>query len=105
MRRPLKKKKKVTEVGAAQMAGPSGPAYDTSGNQRLSEGDELADIIKLAGVKGQLKPVTDESINISMTGSEKAQLMREYNIRPGDPAWFKLWFARPYMTGEKPIGE
>jgi len=100
-----KKKKKVTEIGAAQMAGPSGPAYDTTGNQRLSETDELADIVKLAGVKDKLQLVTDDSINISMTGSEKSRLMKEYNIRPGDPEWFRLWFARPYMTGEKPIGD
>lgn len=35
-------------------------------------------------------------------GQEKADLMREHNIRPGDAEWFKLWFSLPYMTGEKP---
>lgn len=36
------------------------------------------------------------------SGSEKAEIMRKDNIRPGDVAWFKLWFSLPYMTGEKP---
>lgn len=35
-------------------------------------------------------------------GLEKAKLMREHNIKPGDAEWFKLWFSLPYMTGEKP---
>ena len=41
--------------------------------------------------------------NISVTGNEKAQLMREHNIKPGTEEWFKLWFSKPYLTGEKPI--
>lgn len=27
-------------------------------------------------------------------GSEKARIMREQNIKPGDEAWFKLWFGK-----------
>jgi hypothetical protein len=41
--------------------------------------------------------------NISVTATEKAQLMREHNIKPGTEAWFKLWFSKPYLTNEKPI--
>jgi len=26
--------------------------------------------------------------------------MRDQNIKPGDPEWFKLWFGLPKMTGE-----
>lgn len=40
--------------------------------------------------------------NISATGSEKRRLEREHNIQPGTPEWFRLWFSRPYMTGETP---
>jgi len=36
---------------------------------------------------------------------EKAQLMKEHDIRPGTPEWFRLWFSRPYLTNEKPIGK
>ena len=41
--------------------------------------------------------------NISVTGNEKGELMRKHDIRPGTDAWFKLWFSKPYLTGEKPI--
>lgn len=30
-------------------------------------------------------------------GTEKARIMREQNIRPGDLEWFKLWFSLPYF--------
>jgi len=41
--------------------------------------------------------------NISVTGNEKGELMKKHNIRPGTEEWFRLWFARPYLTGEQPI--
>ena len=71
--------------------------------------DELAQIKRLAGVneyKGFVKydPVNPlGGSNISLTGNEKGKLMKEHNIKPGTPEWFKLWFSLPYMTGEKPV--
>ena len=41
--------------------------------------------------------------NISVTGNEKGKLMKKHDIRPGTDEWFKLWFSKPYLTGEKPI--
>lgn len=41
--------------------------------------------------------------NISVTGNEKGELMRKHDIRPGTEEWFKLWFSKPYLTGEKPV--
>ena len=58
----------------------------------------IDDLKKLAGVnefKGY-QPYTLE--NISQTGTEKRQIEREKNIKPGDPEWFKLWFSLPHMT-------
>jgi len=69
--------------------------------------DDLARLKKLAGVnefKG-LQPYELDGINISVTGTEKAKLMREHNIQPGTPEWFQLWFSKPYLTGEKPVGK
>jgi len=40
--------------------------------------------------------------NISVTGTEKAQLMKQNNIKPGTPEWFKLWFSRPLWFKEGP---
>jgi hypothetical protein len=65
---------------------------------------ELSELKRLAGItefKG-LQPY-DTGSNVSITGNEKARLMRENNIKPGTDEWFKLWFSRPYLTGEKPV--
>jgi hypothetical protein len=47
----------------------------------------------------------NQGSNVSVTGNEKSELMKQNNIKPGTPEWFKLWFSLPYMTGEKPIGD
>lgn len=36
---------------------------------------------------------------------EKKQIEKELNIKAGTPEWFRLWFARPELTGEKPVGD
>ena len=71
--------------------------------------DEISQLKKLAGIN-EFKGLKQYDVadpyggsNISLTGNEKGELMREHNIRPGTPEWFKLWFSLPYMTGEKPI--
>ena len=48
-------------------------------------------------------PNVDEGSNISITGDEKGKLMKKNNIKPGTDEWFKLWFSKPYLTGEKPV--
>lgn len=51
---------------------------------------------KLAGIdKNAQSPITGE------IGTDKGEYMRKHNIRPGTDEWFKLWFARPTLTGEK----
>lgn len=66
----------------------------------------LAELRKLAGIDSLslMKPYTLEPAkeNISHTGTEKAEYQRKHNIRPGTDEWFKLWFARPKLTGENP---
>jgi hypothetical protein len=67
--------------------------------------DEIAKLKKLAGInefKG-LQPYGGS--NISITGTEKANLMRKHDIKPGTQEWFQLWFSKPYLTGEKPVGK
>jgi hypothetical protein len=58
----------------------------------------LDDMKKLAGVDKPSHVQEAQTIN-------KAAIMRENNIRPGTDEWFKLWFAKPHITGEKPFGE
>lgn len=68
----------------------------------MKESTELIELKKLAGISDSSSTPSLGS-NISMTGSEKGRIQRERNIQPGTEEWFKLWFARPYLTGEKPI--
>ena len=70
---------------------------------------ELAELRRLAGIdefKGYVKynPVEPYGgSNVSVTGMEKKELEKKHNIQPGTPEWFKLWFSKPYLTGERPI--
>ena len=61
----------------------------------------LDQLKKLAGINNISKPSVGE--NISISGTEKSQYQRKHNIKAGTPEWFKLWFARPKMTGENPM--
>lgn len=68
--------------------------------------DDIQQLRLLAGIGN--RPMMQEykgyaGSNVSVTGSEKAQLQRDNNIKPGTDAWFRLWFSKPYLTGETPI--
>jgi hypothetical protein len=64
----------------------------------------LDELRKLAGINSFKGLQPYEGSNISITGMEKANLMKINNILPGTPEWFQLWFSRPYLTGEPPVG-
>jgi len=69
--------------------------------------DEIYKLKRLAGIldrEGNIVDSNDES-NISITGSDKGRIQREKKIKPGTDEWFKLWFSRPHLTGEKPTGK
>jgi hypothetical protein len=63
--------------------------------------DELADIVRLAGVNEFKGYSPYEGSNISVTGTEKREIERDKNIQPGTDEWFKLWFSRPYWKGQE----
>jgi hypothetical protein len=66
--------------------------------------DEIERLKILAGIKpfnGYQQYNTVEE-NISDIGSDRGKYQREHNIKPGTEEWFKLWFAKPHLTGEKP---
>lgn len=66
---------------------------------------ELSDLKRLAGI-GEFKGYEPYGgSNISITGNEKQQLEKQHSIKPGTPEWFQLWFSKPYLTGEQPIGK
>ncbi len=64
---------------------------------------DLDELRKLSGISDKKTINTDIGSNISITGMEKANLMKKHNIKPGTEEWFRLWFSLPFMTGEKPI--
>jgi hypothetical protein len=61
--------------------------------------ENIDDLKRLAGVNNNKLPSSVTN------NSDKAQYERENNIRRGSPEWFKLWFARPDLTGESPFGK
>ena len=63
--------------------------------------NSIDEMKKLAGISS----TPSSGQNMSLTGSQKSQLMRENNIKPGTQEWFKLWFSKPDLTGEKPTKE
>lgn len=68
--------------------------------------DSIEELKRLAGITN--RAVMQEykgypGSNISVTGNEKGELMKKHNIRPGTEEWFRLWFSKPYLTGERPI--
>ncbi len=72
----------------------------------LDPSDPINELKQLAGIGN--RAVMQEyrgypGSNISVTGDEKGQLMKQHNIKPGTEAWFKLWFSLPYLTGEQPV--
>jgi hypothetical protein len=68
--------------------------------------DDLQQLKLLAGIGNRAVMQEYQGFagsNISVTGNEKGELMKKHDIRPGTEEWFKLWFSKPYLTGEKPI--
>jgi hypothetical protein len=61
--------------------------------QSINSIDELK---KLAGIG----PSMGEAM--STQGTNLGEIQRERNIRPGTDEWFRLWFAKPKLTGETP---
>ena len=59
----------------------------------------IEELKKLAGIDNS----TDDASmgeNLSYIGTAKSQYQKKHNIQPGTDEWFKLWFAKPKLTGE-----
>jgi hypothetical protein len=64
--------------------------------------EQINSIKALAGITSTR--FVEQSTSNGLTPSQKTNIMKEHNIRPGDDAWFRLWFARTAITGELPFG-
>jgi hypothetical protein len=67
--------------------------------------DDISRLKKLAGVNEFKGYEPYGGSNISVTGTEKRELERKHKIKPGTDEWFQLWFSKPYLTGEPPVGK
>ena len=65
----------------------------------------IDDICRLAGV-GVYDKTTHSNKEVQLDlAAQRRQIERERNIKPGTDAWFRLWFAKPELTGERPWDE
>lgn len=69
-----------------------------------TEKDMTLDDLKRLSGNGKITGESTVTPN-SQLAAQKAQYMRENNIKPGTDEWFKLWFAKPDITGENPFGK
>lgn len=72
----------------------------------MTDIDRLKQLAGINEFKGYVKYSPESAFggsNCSLTGTEKRQIERTQNIKPGTDEWFKLWFSKPYLTGEKPV--
>lgn len=65
---------------------------------------QLQELKALAGIYKPYQVDNTTQENISHTGTEKSKYQKKHKIEPGTDEWFKLWFARPKLTGENPYG-
>jgi hypothetical protein len=65
----------------------------------------LADIKRLAGL--DQPAVTDHGCSgvKADLAADLRRIERERNIKPGTKEWFRLWFAKPTLTGERHYDE
>ena len=81
----------------------------------IDENDPIQELKRLSGISltpglnvGRLQEYTQpgsvstEGSNISKTAMEKVDYQNSHNIQPGSAEWFRLWFSKPYLTGETP---
>jgi len=64
----------------------------------------LADIKRLAGLDQIVSGDNCQGIKPDLA-TDLRRIERERNIKPGTQEWFRLWFAKPTLTGERPYDE
>lgn len=62
--------------------------------------DELKRLSGSGKITGELTQPIDTQLQ-----AKKAQYIKDNNLRPGDPEWMRVMFAKPHLTGEKPFSK
>ena len=63
----------------------------------------IEELKRLGGIDEPKEEDGSVGENLSLIGTKKAEYQRKHKIQPGTNEWFKLWFARPKLTGENPM--
>ena len=63
----------------------------------------LNELKRLSG-SGKITGETTQSIDTELQ-AKKAQYIKDNNLRPGDPDWMRVMFAKPHLTGEDPFSK
>lgn len=65
-------------------------------NRLASFQERITETARVSNMGGDASPLTNsDAVN-------KYAYEREHNIKPGTEKWFRLWFSKPDLTGEKP---
>lgn len=70
---------------------------NNTGMPELPEIDSISDLKKLAGIGD-----TSYGEETSKYATNLGAIQRERGIKAGTDEWFRLWFAKPTLTGEQP---
>ena len=63
----------------------------------------LDDLKRLSG-SGKITGETTHPIDTQLQ-AKKAQYIKDNNLRPGDPEWMRVMFAKPHLTKENPFSK
>ena len=74
-------------------------------NGKMTLEQQLKELKVLAGIYKPYQMEDTHQENISYIGTEKSKYQKKHKIEPGTDDWFRLWFARPRLTGESPYGK
>ena len=74
-------------------------------NGKMTLEQQLKELKVLAGIYKPYQMEDTHQENISYIGTEKSKYQKKHKIEPGTDDWFRLWFARPKLTGENPYGD
>ena len=72
-------------------------------NEKMTLEQQLKELKVLAGIYKPYQPKDEPQENISHIGTAKSKYQKKHKIEPGTDDWFRLWFARPRLTGETPF--
>jgi hypothetical protein len=90
-------------IGTNKTGGPLPEKKTGLPSEWYKEQEEIAEMMRLAGISPHAKEQRESIQAASATAAEKAQFQTENKVEPGTDEWFRLWFARPDLTGETPF--